>query len=456
MNLNSEITAVLQKNNITTFTDVQLKTIPIFQKQDIIAQSPTGTGKTLAYLIPIINFIYNKRKSLSINKIHGLVIAPTRELALQVLKISELFDVSVISFIGGGDVAEQINILSRSYDIVIGTPGRLFQIAKYNQKMFDKLEYLVLDEADKLLNYGFRGLLESIVSLLPKQRRTGLFTATFDESVVKLSKMSLRDYKLVKVDGALIPEELKIEYIRVKPFEKLHALLQFMDKKSIVFFSSSAQVDYFYALYSKLVSTKLYKIHGKMKNSERQTVYDNFFCDGDTLFCTDLAARGIDFKNVEFVVHFDCPVDPSNFVHRSGRTARNGEIGRSVLFLMENEEPFVNYLKIKKIEISEYEQSIDSTLQTDTNLSDFTQVKTCFDDSLKKLSVVAFVSYIRSYKEYHLSYLFNLKELNFDSTMALYFLEKVPQMNELQNIAFKRFKRPEKHRDRPRRRRANK
>lgn len=444
MNLHPDLTHALTTNSITTFTEVQLKTIPLFKKQDIIVQSPTGTGKTLAYIIPIINFIYTKRKNLSANKVHSLIIVPTRELAVQVVEIAELFEVSVELLIGGIDKDDQYTTLSQCYDIIIGTPGRLFQILKYNQKAFDKCEYLVLDEADKLLNFNFRGILESIINFLPKQRRTGLFTATFDESIVKLSKMSLRDYEYVKVDGEIIPDELSIEYVIVSPFRKLSTLLRFMDKKIIVFFSSSAQVDYFYALYLKLVKIKLYKIHGKMENCERLGVYENFFRDGNALFCTDLAARGIDFKNVEYVIHFDCPVDPSNFIHRSGRTARNGETGTSIMFVMENEKSFINYLGLKEIRIIEHERNSTSNVTSLVDFNDFNTIKNNIDEELKKMAVIAFVSYIRSYKEYHLSYLFNLKEINLDSTMALFFLEKVPQMKELQNTIFKRFKRPDK------------
>lgn len=444
MNIHKEIIDILENNKITEFTNVQTQTIPIFQRQDIIVQSPTGTGKTLAYLIPILNFIYCKRKSLSASKVHSLIITPTRELAVQVFKISELFTTKNILFIGGTDKDDQINILSSGYDIIIGTPGRLYQILKFNQKRFDKCEFLVLDEADKLLNYGFRSLLEGIVDLLPKQRRTGLFTATYDENVGKLSKISLRDYKFIKVENQLVPEELSIKYIQVTPFQKLKTLVQFLNKKSIVFFSSSAEVDYFHELYSSLINAKIYKIHGKLKNCERLVVYEGFCNDGAALFCTDLAARGIDFKNIEFVIHFDCPVDPSNFIHRSGRTARNGETGTSVLFVMENEIPFIHYLKIKKIEISQFSLESDIEIKTEIDLNNYSRISNIFDEKLKKLAVIAFVSYIRSYKEYHLSYLFNLKELNFDSTIALYFLDKVPQMKELQNTVFKRFKRPVK------------
>lgn len=461
--LNDKIKDVLKTKNIHNLTKIQSLVLPTLPTKDIIAQSPTGSGKTLAFVLPITNYIINKAQNLSNKKIHCLVILPTRELAIQVFSVFQYFEfIKSELYIGGkeNNVQDENKNLFESDvpNIVVATPGRLFQIVKYNQKYFSALQFLILDEADKLLNCGFYTLTENIISLLPKQRITGLFTATLDSSIDKLTKVSVRNPKRIVIEETLIPESLEIQYIVVSPFDKLQALLDFLAYKCIVFFSSSAQVEYFHALFLRISKRKLYKIHGKMKNEERFVVYENYKKDGDSLFCTDISARGIDFENIDFVIHFDCPVDPSNFVHRSGRTARNGKEGKSVLFLMKNEEKFINYLQIKKIEVKQRsEQLRNYEKQTEQENGDcdleiiqknkvtYTDIKEVFDEQLNKLAVCAFVSYIRSYKEYHLSYIFNLKEIDFDSTAALYFLTKIPQMNEIQHVQFERFKRVKKN-----------
>ncbi|KAM0676812.1 ATP-dependent rRNA helicase spb4 [Binucleata daphniae] len=517
--LHTEIQQGLQKLNISKLNELQTKTLS--SNSDIIVQSPTGSGKTLAYLLPIIKHIYKYN-----TKFTALIIAPTRELALQICEVSSVFCSSYCLIGNDGKRTMQAHKTSikakkhnksridhkinknrsmqsdeihkneshnnykvethntyndtecfdvNKHKILIATPGKLLGLLQNDNKLFKNIKYLILDEGDKLLSLGFETTITHIIAKLPKTRFTGLFTATIDDSVKKLSKLCLSNPHTI-IEKEIMPQKLNIEYLEVTPFEKLSALLELIrNKKCIVFFATCAEVDFFYELISKVndkvecknsmttniqnnefehcknstditdcaneknkmkQNTKLLKIHGKLKNDERQNVYKNFTENECSLFCTDIAARGIDFKNVNYVIHFDAPLDPANFIHRSGRTARNNENGKSVFFVMKNEIKFINYLKIKKIEVGICKLTYKKL--------EYSYFISSIDENINKLAVIAFVAYIRSYKEYCLSYIFNLKEINFDSTIALFFLNKVPQMKELQNIKFKRFVRTKK------------
>lgn len=176
------------------------------------------------------------------------------------------------------------------------------------------------------------------------------------------------------------------------------------------------------------------RMHGKMEQNERNLIYSRFEKDGGFLFCTDVAARGIDFKGIDLVLHFDVPKDPANIVHRSGRTARNGSEGESVLFLMKNEAAYVEFLKLKDIGIQEYsgEQACDAT----------DALRRHVDADMLAQAVRAFVSYFRSYKEHVINYILCYKELDFDGLARLFFLQKIPSMPELRKVKFAGFARP--------------
>jgi ATP-dependent RNA helicase DDX55/SPB4 len=411
------------------------------KSKDVIVQSPTGTGKTLAFLVPMVNFLYSRASNLSTKKVYGLVLAPTRELALQLQEVIKMFETEIVSecFIGGYDLEKDVETLKRNINIVIGTPGRLYELIRCHKSKFTSLEFLILDEGDKLLGYGFEGVITRILSCIPRQRRTGLFTATLDDSIKKLSKLSLRNPITIQIDEeSMIPQNLTIEYILTKPFNKLSYLMHLMNNGTcLVFFSTCAQVDYFYGLTIAFGCKSVMKIHGRMSQEERKGIYEAFTDKGGVLFCTDLASRGIDFKMVGTVIHFDVPTDPMTFIHRSGRTARNGASGGAILFVMKNEECYIDYLSIKGIGVVKAKDVELKELKYD-------EIKPLFNDELRKASLLAYISYIRAYKEHRLSYIMSLKDLDFDSVTALHFLEKIPQMSELRNVTFKRFVRPER------------
>lgn len=366
LKLSSEIKERLRAISITSPTNVQTDVIRSFN-DDLIVESPTGTGKTLAYLIPIIDF-YLKAKP---RRIVALILVPTRELAQQVSCVLASLGVKSTVIIGG-------NNEDLSFDeILVATPGRFNKILLNSRTimcprtnvplhtLLKKIDFLILDEADKLLSLGFRSQLLSITAQI-KAKRNALFSATINDDISSLCKSFLKSPKTIK-NHEKIP--LDIRYVCVNPFGKLSMLYNVIkrNKKVICFFLTCNEVDYFYYLFTVLGIKEIARIHGKMKQEERNAVYENF---KSVLFGTDLASRGIDFLGVDVVVHFDIPLDPESFVHRSGRTGRNNKHGRALLFITDNEKKYLNYLKVKKIDISEERSSCDETSNSVNNHSD--------------------------------------------------------------------------------------
>lgn len=432
-----ELKELISRKGFESMTPVQQRCIPEFLKKDVIVQSQTGSGKTLSYLIPIFNSI----SVTSAGQIHALIIVPTRELCIQVREVVNSFMIRCEILMGGTPIEEDCKKLD--CDVVVGTPGRLFEVLGANSKAFSRIRYLVLDESDKLLGFGFGAKLLRIVDLLPRSRTTGLFSATVDDSVSKLSQHALNNPSSIRVSEN-IPDRLRLKYKIVDPKSKIDSLLSMVDgKKAIVFFATCNSVEFFHNLFTTYGSLNkedfhgtFHKIHGKMDQKDRNMVYSKFESLGGTLLCTDVAARGIDFKHIDIVVHFDIPKEHSNIVHRSGRTARNGLSGDSVVFLMPSEKAFIDFLKLKGIDIKEEVGHCDRS-------SAYEELKGVMNKVLLGSAVKAFVSYIRSYKEHVLNYVLNYKDLDYDGLVELYFLEKIPSMVELKHIKFKHFDRPE-------------
>lgn len=379
----------------TDMTPVQASTIPLFLKnKDVVVEAVTGSGKTLAFLIPLLERL-GKLPPSDINRgdVLGIVISPTRYLALSSLAdtrelanqihsvLQSFLDVlpaelvSLLSssiLIGGtSSVANDIATLkSTQPTILIGTPGRLHEIitSRSSRLNFKSLEMLIMDEADRLLDMGFKESLSGIIQALPKQRRTGLFSATMTEAVSELVRTGLRNpvRVVVKVTGfkkgleKRTPASLQIGYMVVSPREKilqatrliLHALSQGLTK-SILYFPTCAMVDYFYPLLSHLPllsQFKMISLHGQLPPSARQKNF-SLFCSVETpcvLLTTDVAARGLDVPNVDLVVQLDPPMDPKNFAHRCGRAGRAGRPGRAVVLLTNGrEEEYVELLKVR-------------------------------------------------------------------------------------------------------------
>jgi ATP-dependent RNA helicase DDX55/SPB4 len=377
-------------------TPVQAAAIPLFLgRRDVLVQAATGSGKTIAFLLPVFEILSQLEQKLRHRDVGAIVISPTRELANQIytvaLRIAECFnDIGVVLMIGGaGQDADQRVLEEAKFgaNIIIGTPGRI-EAAIADGKLdvnIKTLEVLVFDEADRLLDMGFEKSINNILRVLPKQRRTGLFSATLSSNLSSLVKAGLRNPATVEVkvkakNGVLLsdpntelvqstPASLTNMYSIVEVDQKLPMLVQFLTQnqssKIIVFVLTRGVVEYFQVIVKELliefgekgknVSDSFFALHGSMPQRRRDEVYDKFRnANEGVLICTDLVARGVDIPEVDWILQYDPPQDPSFFIHRVGRTARMGREGKSIVFLTPQEDTYIgrfvlnwNYVLLK-------------------------------------------------------------------------------------------------------------
>lgn len=430
-------------------TPVQAATIPLLcSHKDVAVDAATGSGKTLAFVVPVVEIL--RRCSSSRPKPHqvmGIIISPTRELSSQIYSValpivSTLSNIKSVLLVGGADVKEDMNkIEEEGANLLIGTPGRLFDMMERMENLdFRNFEVLILDEADRLLDMGFQRQITSIISRLPKLRRTGLFSATQTEAVEELSKAGLRNPIRVEVRAetqlapSRTPSSLHIEYLECEADKKSTQLVDILvknkSKKIIVYFMTCACVDYWGVVLPQLTLLKgfsLIPLHGKMKQTAREKALASFVSlSSGVLLCTDVAARGLDIPGVDCILQYDPPQDPNVFVHRVGRTARLGREGNAIVFLLPKEEAYIEFLSIRRVPIQERICCSDA-------LDIVPQIRTAAkkDRDVMEKGVKAFVSFIRAYKEHHCSFIFRWKELEIGKLAMAYGLLQLPLMSEV-------------------------
>jgi len=345
-NLHEQVLEGLSAMNFTKPTPIQEQAIPaILDNKDLIACAQTGTGKTAAYLLPILDKITQSQQS---NQINTIILAPTRELALQIDQQLEGFayfvPVSSAAVYGGGDGAswdQQKNALVNGADIVIATPGRLIAHLNLGYVNVSKLEHLILDEADRMLDMGFYEDIMRIVSQLPKKRQTLLFSATMPHKIRELANKILVQPEQINIaiskPAAGVVQLAYLAYDQQK-FGLITHLLAEKEFTSIIIFSSTKQK-------VKEVERTLQKngfaakaIHSDLEQGERETVLRNFKNrETQILIATDILSRGIDIENIDMVINFDVPHDAEDYIHRIGRTARASSTGIAVTFVNEKE-----------------------------------------------------------------------------------------------------------------------
>jgi len=404
--------------NFPTSTPVQTTTIPLFlTHHDVFVRAVTGSGKTLAFLIPCVEMILRRTSLLKKNQIGALILEPTRELARQTYNVCcdlckevGMNDPLLLvggggdtkrgaansSSSGGGAVSFDLQTFAKKQsDVLIGTPGRVEDVlTRYDNIDVSELEVLILDESDVLLDMGFEVTLTSILSRLPRMRRTGLFSATNTSGVKRLCvKSGMRNPVVVDVAISAVdkggrssnsqdlasnnkkqqqqatPSTLTNYYIISPLDEKLSRLVSFLtqhsDEKVIIFFLTCACVEYYSTVLKQIkLPCKGYTyeaLHGKLVQKRREKAMERFrevkSTDnnkvGSALLCTDVAARGLDVPDVSWTIQFDAPVDPSSYVHRVGRSARAGRSGNSLVFLTRKEESYVDFLRLRKVPVKE-------------------------------------------------------------------------------------------------------
>lgn len=331
---------------------IQSQAIPVILKgEDIIGQAMTGTGKTAAYGIPLIEKIdINNRQP------QALVLCPTRELAIQVTVELNKFakykkNIFITPIYGGQSIEKQFSSLKRGVNIVVGTPGRVLDHLYRGTFKTDSIKMVVLDEADEILDMGFRDDLEDILSKMPKNRQTITFSATMSNQILNIIKKHQKDTKVIKVahDPVTVPT-IEQSYFQVDSRSKVDLLTTLLDlytpKSSIVFCNTQVKVD---ELVNNLKMMGYHSdgIHGGISQAKRNSIMDRFRNKNiEVLVATDVAARGIDVPFVEIVFNYDIPQDEDSYVHRIGRTGRAGQSGKAFSFVSGRE--FSEFRDIKR------------------------------------------------------------------------------------------------------------
>ncbi|OMJ28658.1 ATP-dependent RNA helicase DBP4 [Smittium culicis] len=403
--LSKKTLAGLSSGKYVEMTDIQNKSLPLsLAKKDVMGAAKTGSGKTLAFLIPILEILY-REKWTRLDGLGALVISPTRELAVQIFevlcKIGKKHSFSAGLIIGGKDVTEERERLSKM-NILVSTPGRLLQHMDQAPEFdLSNLQVLVLDEADRLLDMGFKNTINAIIENVPKKRQTLLFSATQTKSVKDLARLSLKDPEYVAVHESstnATPQKLNQYYLETELPKKLEVLYSFikthLKSRILVFMSSCKQVRFVYETFCKLQpGVPLLHLYGKQKQMARVHVYERFMrMPFACMFCTDIAARGLDFPAVDWVIQLDCPEDVDTYIHRVGRSARYDSVGNALMFLLPSEIEFVDLLEKRKIPISKINAKQNKTLSISSQLQHF-----CFQETeIKYLGQKAFISYVRS------------------------------------------------------------
>lgn len=338
LGISNELVNVLNKSGIKTPTEIQDRSIEfILQGKDVIAEAQTGTGKTLAFLLPLFENINPK-----INAIQGLILTPTRELAIQITNEAEKLkmgkDINILAAYGGKDVSSQLKKLKNDIHLIIATPGRLLDHIERKSVNLSKLKTFVLDEADQMLLMGFRNEVDSIMKHTPKKLQTLCFSATMDSAVKKLAYRYMNDPVVISVKK----EEVNLEAInqevvettdrwkQVSLFEALNEDNPFM---AIIFCRTKRRAD---ALEMSMKQNKFNceKIHSDVPQNKRERIMKAFRnADIQYLIATDVAARGIDISGITHIYNYDIPETPESYIHRIGRTGRAGESGYTCCFI---------------------------------------------------------------------------------------------------------------------------
>lgn len=343
LKIQQEILKAITEMGFEEATPIQARAIPVvLDGHDIVGQAQTGTGKTAAFGIPILQNVNPKSKTLQ-----AVVLCPTRELAIQVADEIRnlgkfLHGIKVLPIYGGQDITKQIRSLKAGAQVIIGTPGRVMDHMRRKTVKFNNIKTIALDEADEMLNMGFRDDIETILKEIPEERQTILFSATMPQAIMDITKNYQRDAQIIKVvRKELTVPNIEQYYYEVRPKNKQEVLCRLLDmynpNLSVIFCNTKRMVD---ELVSDLKGRGYFAegLHGDLKQSQRDRVM-NGFRNGKTeiLVATDVAARGIDVDDVDAVFNYDLPQDDEYYVHRIGRTGRAGKNGRAFSFVVGKE-----------------------------------------------------------------------------------------------------------------------
>lgn len=515
LGLHETLVHALRGEGYARLTKIQERSIPlVMQGYDILGQAKTGSGKTLAFVIPmlhaIIPVLQNAQQNTNASSTRrfpllGLILAPTKELSVQIHKVIEALaqhfnssespskvEVKAHLITGGTNINEERKALLAGTNIVVGTPGRVLDHVKHCKGWnLATLKFLILDEADRMLADGFQRDLDSIIGGLPKSRQTFLFSATNSKSVRNLARLSLahtpvmidtkaeapeyvdpecplpqlsfmefdeesdsdddadgdnddddearaeKKGKAKAKDAEDIPSQLRQFCYVGKLEDRLRALYVFIKrvarKSKVMVFCSTVASTIFHCQMMGSVGfhNEVLMLHGHMKHRQRVQTFEAFNqWPTGVLFCTDVAARGLDIPNVDWILQYDPPLDPTEYIHRVGRTARAGSVGNAIIFLSEEEAPFVSYLA--RFNITMERLPMPATLpDIQAQLERVLQL----DEVVAKSAVSAYRAHVGAYQSHLLQQVFNLQRLDLDALATAFALTSAPAVSLPKNSA---------------------
>ncbi|WP_415396369.1 DEAD/DEAH box helicase [Sulfurimonas sp. CS5] len=372
LKLSTQIKKALAKSNFIKPTPIQEKVIPyIIEGNDIMAKAKTGSGKSASYILPILEML-QKRRGEGKAKIKVLVLTPTRELTLQIAKTFEIFSqfqekrASVVSLIGGEGIGDQLYEIQQGCDVLVATSGRFLDVLSKKQMNLSHLEFLVLDEADKMLNLGFAGELDLILDAIPDKRQNLLFSATYPDKILDIaSKITKNPLEVSIEEDVPTVDTISQRVIEVNINNRaslLRHLIKTLKLKNVLVFMANKRATDNIAFKFRKYGFTAESFYGDL-NQEDRTYTLNEFKDKkiNILFATDIAARGLDIDNIECVVNYDLPRSPTDYIHRIGRTARAGKIGLAISFISHEDQAHFKVIekkckvKIKREQIEGFE-----------------------------------------------------------------------------------------------------
>ena len=402
-NIADEIKRSITEAGFKRPTDIQYKAIPsVLRGEDVLAIAQTGTGKTAAFAIPVLDVLQKgKQKAIRPDGIKCLVMEPTRELALQITEVFQQLGkytkVKTFCVFGGVEQDPQIARLEKGFDILVATPGRMFDLLSQGYINLKRVEILILDEADHMLDLGFIKDIQDVMKFLPKKRQTLFFSATIDEKIKKLAyslvhnpiriQLSPKDPVAKNIDHSVIFVEMDDKRFFLERVIKEHP-----ESKILVFVRTKVRAERVQKAMER-VNIQTATIHGDKEQAERLQVMDDFKSGKvKVLIATDVSARGIDIPNVDYVVNYDLPDQPENYVHRVGRTGRGVNRGFAVTFCSEDERSVLQeieqYLKkpVKVLELdkSDYHSTIDFSSETHADWKTLMKEQKEYEEKKKK------------------------------------------------------------------------
>lgn len=353
--INIDIKRNLEALGFKKPTDIQYKAIPsILRNEDVLAIAQTGTGKTAAFAIPLIHLIYEQKKSSRSDYVRAIVMVPTHELAIQLTEVFETIayktKVKTLCIHGGVEQAPQIQSLYKGVDIVIATPGRMFDLVSQGALDLKRINYLVLDEADHMLDLGFIKDIQDMLRFIPERRQTLFFSATINENIKKLAYSLVHNPIRIQISPKdLVSKNVQhaVAFIEMddKRFFLERIISEHPNSKILVFVRTKVRAERV-AKAMERVNIKTLTMHSDKTQNERFSTLKEFK-DGKTkiLIATDINARGIDIPNVDYVVNYDLPDKAENYVHRVGRTGRGVQKGQAISFCSTEEKPILKEIE---------------------------------------------------------------------------------------------------------------